>query len=320
MRQRHGIIIHPEELDATWVERLQDARLNVLGLHPVGGQDAHLSLEHALRRHLLPETRSLLRELNRCGIEVEYEAHAMAWLLPRSLLSVKPEWFRMDEAGNRVADFNLCPSNAEALDYVAQRAEYLARMLETGSDRYYFWLDDVAGKRCYCEKCRGLSASDQQMRVVNAMLKGIRRYKASAKLCYLAYVDTIAAPERVAPLDGVFLEYAPFRRDSHVPLFDPACEQNQAEARSIRRLMDVFGTKDSQVLEYWADNSRFSGWKKPPKQLTLDAAVMREDVKAYRQLGFESVTGFGCYLGEDYRQLWGEPPVKEYGDILFDAY
>ena len=48
----------------------------------------------------------------------------------------------------------------------------------------------------------------------------------------------------------------------------------------------------------------------------LDEAVMQEDVKAYRSMGFESITSFGCYLGADYRELWGEPPVKRYGEIL----
>lgn len=319
MKQRRGIIIHPEELDATWADRLQDARINVLGLHPVGGKNAHLSLESAIHTHLLPQTRAWLSELQRRGIAVEYEAHAMAWLLPRTLFSTVPDWFRMDESGARVNDFNLCASNADALDFVARRAEQLARMLETGTDRYYFWLDDVKGCSCRCEKCRALSASDQQLTVVNAMLRGIRRYNRQAKLCYLAYVDAMEAPEKAAPLDGVFLEYAPFDRDSHRPLFDETCEKNVREVRSIRRLMDVFGEKDSQVLEYWMDNSRFSGWKKPPVELKLDEEVMKADLPAYRALGFESITSFGCYLGADYRDLWGEPPVKRYGDILFEG-
>ena len=48
MRERRGIIIHPEELDVTWPDRLKAAGLNVLGLHPVGGQEACASLERAL--------------------------------------------------------------------------------------------------------------------------------------------------------------------------------------------------------------------------------------------------------------------------------
>ena len=158
MRERRGIIIHPEELDVTWPDRLKAAGLNVLGLHPVGGQEACASLERALYHRLLPETRRLFSQFNRMGIEVEYEAHAMSWLLPRALFASAPHWFRMNEAGERVADYNLCPSQPEALDFVARRAEFLARMLDTGSDRYFLWLDDVSGGKCHCEKCAALSA------------------------------------------------------------------------------------------------------------------------------------------------------------------
>ena len=163
MENRRGIIIHPEELDSTWPERLQDARLNVLGIHPVGGKDAHLSLESAIHHRLLPETQRLFKQLNHLGIAVEYEAHTMAWLLPRTLIHSKPGWFRMDRQGVRTPDYNLCVSDADALDFIALRAEQLARMLDTGSDRYFFWLDDVKDCQCHCPKCSALSASDQQM-------------------------------------------------------------------------------------------------------------------------------------------------------------
>jgi hypothetical protein len=44
--------------------------------------------------------------------------------------------------------------------------------------------------------------------------------------------------------------------------------------------------------------------------------VLRADAAYYADLGFESVTSFGCFLGEEYRLLHGEPPVQAYGDIL----
>ena len=313
---RRGIIVHPHELDDKWVEDAAEAKLNVMGLHPVGGTDAHLTLESAIHFHLLPESRRLFKKLENKGMQVEYEAHAMRWLLPRDVFASAPHFFRMDEEGSRKDDFNLCPSQPEALDFIADRAEQLARMLTVNSDRYFFWLDDVPGMKCHCEKCRNLSASDQQLLSVNAMVKGIRRYNAQAQLCYLAYIDAIHCPEKVEPEDGVFLEYAPFYRDSHRPLFDPECEKNVQEVAALEKLLQLFGKKDAQVLEYWMDNSRFSGWKKPPKYMPLDEQVMAQDVQAYRKLGFESITSFGCYLGQDYRELYGEAPVIRYGELL----
>lgn len=316
MVNSRGIIIHPDELDESWVERLEEARINVLGLHPVGGCQAHVTLEKALWHRELPDTRRLIRKLQGRGIAVEYQAHAMGWLLPKGLFQYEPEWFRMNEKGERAADINFCVSNQDALDYLSRRAETLARQLETDTDMYYFWLDDVLSGRCQCEKCRDLSTSDQQMLAVNAMLRGIRRYKSTAKLCFLAYHAANEPPRLVAPDEGVFLEYAPMRRDHHKPLFDPTVPENASEVAPLDALIRFFGRENSQVLDYWMDNSMFSNWTKPPKYHVLDQPVMRADVAEYEKRGFERITAFGCYLSQDYRALYGEAQIKEYGEIL----
>ena len=86
---RRGIIVHPHELDDKWVEQAADAKLNVMGLHPVGGPDAHVTLEEAIHFHLLPESRRLFRALDAQGFQIEYEAHAMRWLLPRDVFRAR---------------------------------------------------------------------------------------------------------------------------------------------------------------------------------------------------------------------------------------
>lgn len=314
--KRRGIIVHPEDLTPDWIERMADAGLNTLGLHPVGGQRAHESLQRAIDAHNSPESKRLREAAQARGIHVEYEAHVMAWLLPRGLHAQHPEWFRMNEAGERVADFNLCASNPEALDFVAARTAELAKLLETGSDKYYYWLDDVSGYGCQCPECRKLSPADQQMKIVNAMLTGLRTYKSDAKLCYLAYHDALEVPKQVAPLDGVFLEYAPIRRDHHRPINDPTCEKNAAEVAPLRDLIAFFGAEDARILDYWMDNSLFSGWTKPPKPFALDEAVLAADVEFYKSLGFAEITSFGCYLGPDYEELYGRLCLHPYAAAL----
>lgn len=316
MIRNRGILVHPEEFDAAWLDRAEEAGLTRLGLHPVGGQSASESLERAIASHGLPEAQKLRAEAARRGIEIEYEAHTAAWLLPRSLFSAAPEWFRMDETGERRADCNLCPSNSEALSYIAERTATLSRLLYTGSSRHFYWLDDVSGRVCHCPACKKLTPGDQQLRVVNAMLMGLKRENPTATVAYLAYCDTLVPPKRVQPLDGVFLEYAPFHRDSHRPLCDADSAENAKETKTLCELLACFGKKGSQALEYWMDNSRFSNWTKPPKYMKLDEEVMKRDVAFYDALGFETVTSFGCYLGNDYQALYGEPPVHRYGQIL----
>ena len=79
------------------------------------------------------------------------------------------------------------------------------------------------------------------MKIVNAMLTGLRSYKPNAKLCYLAYHDALDVPQNVAPLDGVFLEYAPIRRDHHRPINEPASEKNADEVKPLKDLVASFG-------------------------------------------------------------------------------
>lgn len=313
---RRGIIVHPEELTLDWLDWMREAKLNTLGLHPVGGVQAHKTLQQAINEHYLSAGTALRAEANARGIEVEYEAHAMAWLLPRHLFQREPGWFRENRSGERTADFNLCPSNSEALAYVTGRAAVLAALLDTGVSRYFFWLDDVTDCACHCPDCRQLSSSDQQLRTVNAMLTGLRRYNRSAKLCYIAYHDAMDVPRKVQPLDGVFLEYAPIKRDFHRPINDMDSPENVSEARSLRELVAFFGAQDARVLDYWMDNSLYSNWTKPPRLFTLDEEVMKRDAAFYASLGFECVTSFGCYLGPDYRRLYGRPPILRYGEVL----
>lgn len=316
MFERRGILVHPEELDEIWLEDIHRAGINVLGLHPVGGKEADQTLRKAIERHGTMAFQALLSKARAMGIEVEYEAHALRYLLPEERFSEHPEWFRMDENGARTTDFNMCASNEEALDELTKQAAALTRALDTGSRRHFWWADDVKGHICCCPECRKLSASDQLMRITNAIHRGVRKVQPDGMTAFLAYCDTVKPPETVMPEEGVFLEYAPIQRDSHRPINDPDCEKNAAETEGLEQLIAFFGRKHSQVLEYWVDNSRFSGWKKPPKYMELDERVMRADVRFYKELGFESVTSFGCYLGADYRALYGKAPVMEYGNIL----
>lgn len=147
------------------------------------------------------------------------------------------------------------------------------------------------------------------------MLKGLKSYRSDACLAYLAYHGTIDAPS-IRPDEGIFLEFAPIRRCFEHSINDISCQKNVAEIASLDSLLAFFGKKDSKVLEYWMDNSLFSGWKKPYVKLPFNREVLKKDVEFYRSKGFENITSFGCFLGEEYAAEYGIPPVKEYADIL----
>ncbi|MBQ3638569.1 MAG: DUF4838 domain-containing protein [Clostridia bacterium] len=319
MLKHRGIVIHDTDCGEYWAGRLEKSGIDTLGVHPAGGIDAHLTLA-ACADFVKTENFLRFRErLNRAGIRVEFEMHALSWLLPRDLFSKHPAWFRADENGERTPRFNCCASNPEALGYLRERTALLASLFPSDTHRYHFWIDDVAEAKCHCPACESLTASDQALILTNAMAEGVRRTDPEGKTAYLAYCETLNVTEHIKPHPAVFLEFAPIARSFTRSLFDPVDEKNAAQVKNLPGLLAFFGSRDAKVLDYWVDNSLFSGWKLPPKKFELNAGVCRADVLGYAERGFESVTSFGCFLGENYRELWGDAPVEEYFRILSEA-
>ena len=305
------LIVHPDELSVKWIERLKSLEVDTLGIHSVGGTEAHEHLAKMIEGQKSDEVKSLFDLASSEGLSIEYELHAASYLLPRELFESHPEYFRVDANGERTTSFNFCVSNKEALDFVSKRAAELADTLYASSDKFYFWLDDGKDLHCHCDKCRELSPSDQQLIALNSMLEAIKEKRPDAKLAYLAYCTTTDAPKKIKPHKDIFLEYAPFERDRKLP----ARVMSETEKENLAKLFEVFGKENSKILEYWYDNSMFSGWKKPPKAMTVDNEMVVDDVSFYRELGFENIGSFACYLGSDYEELHGEPDLSAFKNV-----
>lgn len=300
-----SILIHPEELTKKWIERAKRLGYDALALHPRGGKRAHETLAEMLGWLKTPEYCSLIDYAKSIGLKIEYEFHAMGYLLPRELFSAHPEYFRMNDNGERTPDSNFCVSNANAMKIVKENAKALAEALYGSTDNFYFWADDLRGATCQCEKCRKLTPSDKNLIIMNEMLSAVREAIPTAKMAYLAYQDTLDAPTNIKPAEGIFLEYAPIDRD----MTRPYAEQGEGVAPSIEKLVSFFGKSGSKVLEYWMDNSMFSNWQKPPKKYEPRRDVIASDLKFYGSLGFERVSSFACFLGDDYEALYGQPDI-----------
>jgi len=303
-----GLYIYPRELTPFWVRRAVKSGVSFLSIHPAGGQKSHAAIDDAVLWLKRPRTREMLNELNENGVDIEYGMHALTWLLPRALFTKNPEWFRMDEHGARTPDFNMCAGSGEALSYVAGRAAELTVIFRPTTNFYHFWPDDIVNKRCRCECCAALTVSDYLLKINHALLDGIRRSDSNGKQSYLAYLDALAPPSAVAPRPGIYLEYAPFDRDMDRPIDDADSAANAAQTKPLVPLLDCFGRTDARVLDYWLDNSKLSGWKTPMKRFELKPGIVKKDAAYYKSLGFETLSCFACFLGEDYYKLYGEAP------------
>jgi len=154
MLKERGIIIHAQDCGDYFAGRLEQTNLNVLGIHPEGGVAAHVSMQKCIDMLETEEWRTFHRRMEKAGIAVEFEMHALSWILERDRFDTHRDWFRMTDAGERTPEFNCCASNPDVLDYIRERSAKLAKIFRPDTDKYYFWIDDVATAACRCEKCR----------------------------------------------------------------------------------------------------------------------------------------------------------------------
>ena len=304
---KKGFILAHHELDERMVERLIESGADLIGIHPGGGETAAELLDQMLDYLKTPSFTAKLEDLEAHGMEIEYELHALNWLLPESVLNQNESWKRVDGEGNRTHKYNFCVSAEGVMDYVSDRCYYLATQLNQKSHRYNIWMDDIKDGYCHCEKCSRLTASDQTMLFCQAVLRGLRRHDPKATQSFLAYYDTLETPKTIPHTEGIFLEFAPIER------WTTGADH---ELKAVPALIEYFGDEDAKVLEYWVDNSLFSKWKKPPVKCPFDREKMKKDIKLYRKAGFKDMTSFGLYLGKEYTDLYGEFSIKDYIDCF----
>ena len=214
--QTRGVVLFPWDLSLSdWPERAARAGITTIGLHAARRLDV---LSDFVRSDQGLDFLERCRKLN---VQVEYELHAMGDLLSRELYYQDTDLFRVDDSGQRTIDFNCCPSSTRAVEIIAEQAVEVARVLTPTTGRYFYWPDD-GREWCHCEKCKGLSPSEQAVLVENAIVTALRReVHPEATVGHLAYQSTIDPPRLVQPHPGLFVEFAPIHRVYDRSIADP---------------------------------------------------------------------------------------------------
>lgn len=305
-----GVVLWPDDLSLSdWPQRAQAAGLTTVAIH-------HGSSPQAIVKWTQSDPgRRFLQQCGRLGLQVEYELHAMSELLPRDLFAEAPEMFRMDEKGNRQREANCCVHSETAIQTICENALRIAKVLRPTTGRYFYWGDD-GRPWCLCPKCRELSPSEQAVTVENQLCRALRTHDPIAQVAHLAYLDTLLPPKKVQPVEGVFLEYAPIKRSYDVPY-----EQQHAAGHdgldALDANLEIFPKDTAQILEYWLDLSRFSGWKRPTGRLPWKRDVFLADVKTYRRRGIRHITTFAAWIDADYQRQHPDLGfIAEYGQGL----
>ncbi len=307
-----GVVVMASDLSSwPWVERAAQTGLTTIGLHGSSGDNiAFLMSEPG---------QAFVRECAANTIAIEHEFHAANQLLPRDLFEKDATLFRMNDAGERTPDTNLCVSSPRALEIASENAVRFARDLPSTTGRYYFWSDD-GQPMCRCPKCKGLSDSDQTLLLENTLLNAVKQVRANATLAHLCYHRTLPPPTQVKPEPGVFLEFAPIGRDSTRSMGDPTFAPHAALLEQLASNLALFGSATAQVLEYWLDVSRFSGWKRETlTKIPWNRDVFQDDLRTYAKLGVRHITTFACWIDGEYVKRFGNPPLDEYGEGLLSV-
>jgi hypothetical protein len=301
-------VITPEDLSwKAWPIRAASAGLNMIALHGS-------SPKRIINFVKSVEGKQFLKECYQYRLDVEYELHAMRELLPRAVFKSRPDFFRMNEKGQRTADSNLCVHSDGALQMASDNAVEISQVLNPTSGRFFYWGDDGA-PWCRCSKCGEFSDSEQALLLENHLIGKLRKRWPGAQLAHLAYARTIESPKKVKPRPGVFLEYAPINRRYDLPYDQQTSGKDLIDL--LRQNLEVFPKTTAQVLEYWMDVSRFSHWTRPAVKLPWYREAFQADVQTYARLGIQSATSFGVFIDAGYISRFGEPAeLFQYGDGL----
>src|SRR5262249_38461375 len=153
--------------------------------------------------------------------------------------------FRINAAGERTPDANLCVSSPTALEIVAENAAAIGKALRPTTGRYFLWGDD-GRDGCRCPQCRGLSDSDQALLLSNRLLDALHADDPRAQVAHLAYLNTLWPPTQIRPQPGVFLEYAPIRRRHDVPYATQTGSAAPDQLEALDANLELFDAESAQ--------------------------------------------------------------------------
>ena len=315
---KKSIIISPQDMDGCdWIARAAQAKLNTLAFH-TGGPN------HDVAAALQPVLGDAFRaQCRQAGLICEFEEHVAGTFLTPELFEEHPDYLACDEKGvrNHGERVNWCISSGGMRDLITERAGKLAELLRPASHRYYFWSADSAEGLCRCTNCAKYSRPDLNMLTVNAMAEGIRTADPLAEVAYLAYsASSYDTPEKVAPHEAVFLEFAPYIRSFDCTIDDERCEDNRSFCEAVRKLVRYFDPARAHVLEYWLDVSLHNKYQPLHCPVPTTKEIMKHDLEFYGSLGFRHFATFACDMNKTYFDRYGDEPLQWYGEILNELF
>ena len=228
--------------------------------------------------------------------------HVIPKLLPHDLYDSNPDYFRMDQAGERVTNGNFCSSNKNALELACQNA---VTLLDKNPDweNLNIWGEDVlSGSWCHCSDCSDLTPVDQYLTICNAIAEAVEKSGKNVEVECIAYHDSVSPDTSVTPHPNLRLLWAPRERAYRWSHDDPDSELNRWHSKHLKSWQEMVGGRNIDFFEYWGDCLLFRSY---PMSIPH---VLAGDLRYYHSLGAENWAIF-LKLG-DY--MWQAQPLNGY--------
>ena len=270
-RERSVMVAYPFYYDRfeEWIDVLAKQRINNLVIY---GQS--LDWWKSTRVRFLP----LLQARN---MILEFGGHFLPAFVPRDLFQSHPEYFRMNDQGQRTNDYNFC-LNSGAVEVLRTGVRnHFTQLPEI--TYFHMWADDLSGGGwCHCPKCRNVSPADQNLMAMKAVAGVLAEVNPKASLALLTYHDSASVPGQ-APPSNLFLFHAPRERCYRHAFNDPACRRNREEYwkdwRDLHAMFSQTAPNTIHEFNYYTDGL-LDREMQPPQLGTVPA-----DARYFRSVG-----------------------------------
>lgn len=231
---------------------------------------------------------ALIPELTKRGITIEVGGHGYQNFLNAKMESGRlfaehPQWFGMDDQGNRTAEPRVvfCTSNADALTYLHERIRnYLKARPEI--EIFDFWPPD-SERWCTCADCALLGApADRHALLVNQTAQYLRANCPQVKLECLAYLQYTDPPVHTTLDSCVLLDFCPIDQHFEHQIYEKESENNRVYNERLRSWLSKFNG-DISVYSYY----RKYAWRSLPN---IIPHYIQNDLRYYHDIGVNGIS------------------------------
>lgn len=91
---------------------------------------------------------------------------------------------------------------------------------------------------------------------------------------------------------------------------------NAENREALERLLSLFPSEKTHILEYWLDSSLYGFTQHPPLKPIFIPDVVAADVAFYTSLGIRSITTFAVRQDGEYMHAHGDAEFQRYAEIV----